>query len=128
MRNASAFDQRLAALAGERETHRQDRLQRITLRTAGRTDIGFARADPNRIIDDVGDRPGGDAGSVVGDANCTGGGIDADREGGCDLLLLAGVDRVIREFLQDYERPFGRRVPDLGGQFALPDESKRRDV
>ena len=52
-------------LAAEHVGHRQDSLQSVALASSGRADVGFARRNPDVVVDDAGDGFGRNAGTIV---------------------------------------------------------------
>ena len=114
---APGLDHGPAGVAVEDERDRDDRLERVALRTSGRADVGLATSYPDAEVEDVLDHVGGDAGAVVLDRDP--GAVERDRDRRRGARLLAGVDRVIEELLQDHHRPGLLGVADLGGELLL---------
>jgi hypothetical protein len=115
VRDAVRLDPGLTALAVKGECHGEDGLQRIALCAPGRRYVGFAARHPRRIIQDILDGPGRQSGPVVRDDDLVVGDLDADH--GRRPGLLAGIDRVVEEFLEHYERPLFDLVTGLVDQF-----------
>jgi hypothetical protein len=104
MRDALAFDDSLAPLAVEGETHGEYRLQRVALRASGRADVGFARRRPRGVVDKPRDRLGSNAATgEIDDRDLVSGYSDGDR--GRDARLLGLVQRIVDQFLDNDDRP-----------------------
>ena len=103
------------ALAIEHVAHRQDRLERVPLRAAGRRHVSLAARHPDRVVQDGLDRAGLDAAGVVLDDDRSG--LDGDRDHRGDLGLLTGIERVVDQLLEHHEGPLRDAVPGLVLQF-----------
>jgi hypothetical protein len=120
----TAFDERRAAVPIQRIGHCDNGLQRIALLPTGRADISLARGNSNVVIENVGDRLGGQPRTIVTDLDQRRlrSGRHRNRDLRRDLHLLGGVDRVVEQFLQYDQRPERRVMTDLGGQLAFADK------
>ena len=109
----------LLAVQGER--HGQDGLQRVALGAAVRRHIRLAARDPAREVEDVGDglRPGC-RGRCRPPGSCRGSTVHLDLRR--DAGLLAGVERVVDQLLEDDQRPVVRLVPGLRHQLLATAE------
>ena len=120
MKDAATLDQRLAALAVEREGHRQDGLEGIALRATRRRAIGLPAANARCVVLQIVDGFRREARSIVGDRDSSV--VDRHVNHGRDARLFASVERVIDQFLEHGERPFSDIVARLIDKFALRTE------
>jgi hypothetical protein len=118
--HATGIDLDPAGLAVENERHRHQRIQCVALGTAVGRDIGFAGTDADAEIENILDHLRRQAGAVVADSDPVF--IDADGDRGCDPCLLAGVERVVDQLLEDDERPVVWLVTGLRDQFLAAAE------
>ena len=104
----------------ERERHGDDRLYRVALLAAVRRDVSFAAGGAGREVEDRGDGLSRDAWPVVAHSNPAAGDGHADHRR--NASLLAGVERVVGQLLQDNERPVVGLVTGLSREFLLATE------
>ena len=119
VRDPPGLDHRLAGAAVEHERHRDDRLQRVALRAAGRRHVGFPRRHSDRVVEEAVDGLGRDAGAVVFDDDLAGLARYRNRDLRRDAGLLGTVDPVVDQLLDDDERPVLDPVAGLRDQLAL---------
>ena len=131
MRVAIRIDADAPDISGEAERHGADRFQRVALRAPGRAAVRLARRCPDRVIEHGADGFRRQAGAVVADRDLAGRGRYLDHDFRRDAGLLAGVDRVVDQLLQDDERPVIGLVAGLrrqlldGAEFEQPGGAER---
>jgi hypothetical protein len=109
-----------AGLAIEDERHRQDRLERVALGAAVRCHIRFPAGDATREVEDPRHRLRRYAGAVVDHSDRAR--LDLDRDLRRDACLLAGVERIVDQLLEDHQRPRIQLMPGLGHQLLATAE------
>jgi len=97
-------------------------VQGVPLGTAGRADIGLARADATGIIEDIAEGFGRQTAPVIADGDLATAGRYLNSNLRRDFGLFALVKRIVDEFFEDDERPVLRVMTGLRGQFTLADE------
>ncbi len=115
MRDSMGLDDRLALRLAEREGHRDKRFERVPLGAARRRDGGLAAGNSDRVIEKGDHHLGQQARAVVDHHDLTAPAVDR----GVRPNLLSDVDRVVREFLYDDERPIGDDMASLSDRLAL---------
>ena len=110
----------------EHVAHGQERLQRVALRAAGRRDIRFAARHPDGVVEDRLDGCRVDPVRVVLDDDLVR--FDDHRDGGGNLGLLAGVERVVEQLLGHDQWPVVGRVAGLVLEFTLAAELHGRET